>query len=126
MSSVGLLSYLLVKQYQEFCCLRKVDIGRHILHAHVKVYRTTFSGMGDPIESSETIEPTHQIHHVTGDMSISTITLPLGFVGELILIPDEAWTTDTTGNIKNNITATIDSPVRCVYDNNLKKWYLVA
>ena len=34
-------------------------------------------------------------------MSISTITPPLGFVGELILIPDAPWTTDTTGNIKN-------------------------
>ncbi len=55
--------------------------------------------MGDPIASSNTIEPIHQIHHITGAMSISNIIPPLGFAGELILIPDGGWKTDTTGNM---------------------------
>ena len=59
-------------------------------------------------------------------MSISKIIPPLGFAGELILIPDGAWKTDTTGNIKNAITAIVDTPVRCIYDNKLHKWFLAA
>ncbi len=85
------------------------------------------SGMGvDPIASSNTIEPTHQIHHITGTMSISKIIPPMGFAGELILIPDGEWKTDTTGNIKNAITAIVDRPVKCIYDNKLHKWFLTA
>lgn len=84
------------------------------------------SGMGDPIASSNTIEPTHQIHHITGTMSISKIIPPLGFAGEIILIPDGGWKTDITGNIKNAITAIVDRPVRCIYDNKLHKWFLAT
>ena len=84
------------------------------------------SGMGNPIASSNTIEPTHQIHHITGNMSISKIIPPLGFVGEIILIPDGGWKTDITGNIKNAITAIVDRPVRCIYDNKLHKWFLAT
>ena len=84
------------------------------------------SGVGDPIPSSNTIEPTHQIHHITGTLSISNIISPLGFAGELMLIPDGPWKTDTTGNIKNAITAIVDRLVRCIYDNKSHKWFLVT
>ncbi len=80
--------------------------------------------IGPPLASAAKIIPTYQIHHVTGDAAIDTIVAPKGFAGELVLIPDGLWTTETSGNIKNKITATVDQPVRCIYDAAQAKWYL--
>lgn len=68
------------------------------------------------------IAPTARIHHVTGTLAVATITLPYpDFQGEVILIPDGAFTTVTTGNIALAITATVSRPVVCNFDGS--KWY---
>ena len=83
-------------------------------------------GVGPSIPSDATIRPTHHIHHITDKKDISEIIPPVGFAGELILIPEGEWKTVLGGNIKNAITAVVDRPVRCIYDSITKKWYLVA
>lgn len=80
--------------------------------------------LGAPLASGSTITPTHPIHKVSGTSTISTITAPSGFAGEIVLVPTGAWSTDTAGNIANAITATANQPVRAVYDPSAAKWYV--
>lgn len=82
------------------------------------------NALGAPLASAGTITPTRRVHKVTGTTTISTITPPAGFAGELVLIPTGAWATDTAGNIANVITATANVPVIAVYDPSAAKWYV--
>lgn len=69
------------------------------------------------------ITPTNKIHHVSGALAIQQINLPWpDFQGEIILIPDGAFTTVTAGgNIGAAFTATVGRPVVCIFDGS--KWY---
>jgi hypothetical protein len=81
-----------------------------------------------PIASAATISPLDRVNHVTGTAAIATITVPLSglvignFDGYLYLIADAAWTTVTTGNIANAITASAGVPYLCVWEG--AKWYI--
>ncbi|HSU55466.1 MAG TPA: SGNH/GDSL hydrolase family protein, partial [Candidatus Dormibacteraeota bacterium] len=83
--------------------------------------------VGTAIASAATIAPTSGLTHVTGTTAISTITVPsitvsgTAFTGCLVLIPDGAWTTTTTGNIAAASTAVVGRQMEMCYDGS--KWY---
>jgi hypothetical protein len=73
--------------------------------------------------------PTHRIHHVSGALAITLIPLPYpGFQGDLIFIPDGAFT-GATGGVATDVnkpvglafTAVVGRPLRLTYDGNM--WY---
>jgi hypothetical protein len=72
------------------------------------------------------IAPTAYVHHVGAGL-IKNITVPRGstvFLTSCIqLIPDDAFTTDTTGNIANSYTAAVGQTVNACYDPAAAKWY---
>lgn len=70
--------------------------------------------------ASNAIAPTNQVHHVGAGL-IKNITLPTGFTsGSVILIPDAAFTTDTTGNISLASTAVTNKAMIMTWDGT--KW----
>lgn len=75
---------------------------------------------------SNAIAPTHNIHHVGAGL-IKNITLPANFMsGTIYLIPDAAFTTDTTGNIASPATAAVvGKPMAAAYSASSGKWYLM-
>lgn len=86
------------------------------------------SSVGTAITGASAIAPTTLITHVTGTVSttIATITPPAGFNnagGCLILIPDAAWSTNTSGNIALATSASVGRALWMTYDNVQAKWY---
>jgi hypothetical protein len=84
--------------------------------------------VGAALSSAATIAPTAPIHHVTGTTQITTITAPTvlaqaGMGGCLVLIPDAAWTTATSGNIALASTAVVNKQLTMCWDNSTSKWY---
>ncbi len=84
--------------------------------------------VGSALASAATVAPTNYIQHITGTTQISTITAPASFAatgmgGCLVLIPDGAWTTATTGNIALASTAVVSKAITMCYDNGTTKWY---
>lgn len=78
--------------------------------------------VGAVLASAATIAPTHPIHHISGTAEITTITLPwTGFIGEITLIADAAFTLATGGNIAVALTAVANQAVDLVFDGTL--WY---
>jgi len=81
--------------------------------------------IGRSIPSASTIALTGQVQHITGTTAINTITAPNGFSstvgGCVTLIADGAWTTRTSGNIKQAITAVAGVSYPTCYDGS--KWY---
>lgn len=81
---------------------------------------------GPALASSATISPTHPIHHVTGTESITTIVPPFtGFVGEIRLIADGAFTMTTGGTsgsaIGTAVTAVANQALAMLFDGST--WY---
>jgi lysophospholipase L1-like esterase len=83
--------------------------------------------VGAAIASAATIAPTSAMTHISGTTAIATITVPsitvsgTAFTGCLVLIPDGAWTTSTTGNIASASTAVVGRQMEICYDGS--KWY---
>jgi hypothetical protein len=83
--------------------------------------------VGTAIASAATIAPTSGMTHITGTTAISSITVPsitvsgTAFTGCLVLIPDGAWTTTTTGNIALASTAVVGKQMEMCFDGS--KWY---
>lgn len=82
--------------------------------------------VGPILASSNTIVPTHPIHHVSGTEAITNITLPwTGFVGTLTLIADAAFTMATGGTagsaIGTAVTAVAGQALDMVFDG--ATWY---
>ena len=80
------------------------------------------------IPSAATIAPASPTFHVTGTAAISTITVPsacsvAGYSCTLHLIPDDAFTTTTSGNIAFASTATVGRALELTYDPSSAKWY---
>jgi hypothetical protein len=74
------------------------------------------------------IPPTSAIHHITGTVQITTITVPSQFAaggmgGCLRFVPDAAFTTGTTGNIAISSNAVVSRTLEFCYDNGTSKWY---
>jgi hypothetical protein len=89
---------------------------------------TNAQAVGTALASAATIAPTSPMHHVTGTTQITTLTAPANFAvsgmgGCVVLIPDGAWTTATTGNIALASTATVSRAMTMCYDNGTSKWY---
>jgi hypothetical protein len=83
--------------------------------------------VGPDLASAATIAPTHKIHYVTGTAEIATITLPYTtFSGDLVLVPDNAFTTATSGNIATAVTAVANRPLILHYLPAKGKWYIHA
>lgn len=77
---------------------------------------------GANVTSAATITPTGPIFHVTAGNTISTINLPaIGFTGSIYVIPDNLWSTTTSGNIALATTAVVGKCVIFTYDGT--KWY---
>ena len=91
-------------------------------------FRNRVMTVGGNIASASTIAPTESVHHVTGTTTISTITAPSGFAvsgagGQITLIPDGLWATNTAGNIALATTAVVSKALIMTYDNATSKWY---
>jgi hypothetical protein len=83
--------------------------------------------VGPDIASAATVAPVHRVTYITGTAEIATVTLPWAdFSGDLILIPDGAFTTTTTGNIITAVTAVANRPLVFVYHPGKAKWYIHA
>jgi hypothetical protein len=84
----------------------------------------SLGGIGPNLDVADnTITPTHSVHHVSAGL-IKNITVPAGFKsGTIYLIPDGAFTTDTTGNISNSFKASVKQLVVASYDG--RKWNLL-
>lgn len=84
-----------------------------------RVYATE---VGSPLASGASISPDRGIHHITGTSEITTINLPVtGFVGTIVLIPDEAFTFNTGGNIAVAGTAVVNRALHMTFDGT--SWY---
>jgi hypothetical protein len=80
------------------------------------------------IASAATIAPTTQAFHVTGSVSIGTITAPTACTGtttmcQITIIPDAVLTTLTSGNIAIASTTVISKALIMTYDPATSKWY---
>jgi hypothetical protein len=83
------------------------------------------SAVGSDVASATTIAPTAPVQFVTGATAIATITPPDADTSwEMVFIPTAAWTTNTSGNIANAITAVPNVPVYAVWVPSTSKWYL--
>lgn len=74
---------------------------------------------GGVIASATHIAPTSSVFHVSGTTAIHDIGLTALFPygsGVFYIIPDDAFTTVTGGNIHNAVTAVPGVPLMCVYD----------
>ena len=81
-------------------------------------YGSGFSPSGNPIT------PPAQIFHMSPSVVVKTITTPPnGFIGQITIIPDNAFTTDTTGNIAVASIAVINKPLFFTWDIANAKWY---
>lgn len=78
--------------------------------------------VGPVLASAADVTITHPVHHVSGTAALTNLVPPFpGFVGEITLIPDAAFTTVATGNIGAAITAVVGRPVGMFFDG--VKWY---
>jgi len=79
------------------------------------------------VASASSISPTTGAFHVSGTAAISTISAPSGCSGtvmcSLILVPDGAFTTNTSGNIALASTAVVNKALTMTYDPGTSKWY---
>lgn len=77
------------------------------------------------IASATTIQPLAPIVFVSGTTTISTITVPIDFVGggQITLIPTGVWATNTSGNIALASTAVANRALIMTYDAGTTKWY---
>lgn len=83
----------------------------------------TSAVVGGAVASASSITPTGPIFHVSGSTTINTISLPFtGFTGSITIIPDGRWSTGTSGNIANAITANVGQSIQATYDGT--KWQL--
>lgn len=85
----------------------------------------SFASMaGTQVTAANTISATGTIFHVTGATVIKTINLPNTGGGSnqpvLTLVPDTAFTTDATGNIRIASTAVVSRAMTMTYDGS--KW----
>lgn len=79
-------------------------------------------GVGAVLASGTTIAPTNNVHHVSGTSTVSSITIPAGFIGGCItLIPDGVWTTTTGGNIAVASVAIVGKVLQECLDGT--SWY---
>lgn len=85
--------------------------------------RLLATGVGPALTvSSNTIAPTFMMHHVGAGL-IKTITRPPGFNGCITLIPDAAFTWDTSANIATTgAAASVGMPMFACFDT--AAWYL--
>lgn len=81
--------------------------------------------IGTPVASATTIALTAPITHITGTVSVATITTPSGMSstigGCLVLIADGVFATTTAGNIKAVYTSTANTMYWACYDGS--KWF---
>jgi hypothetical protein len=78
--------------------------------------------VGPILASASSVTITHPIHHVSGAAALDTLVPPFpGFIGEVTLIPDGAFTTVATGNIGAAATAVVGRAISMVFDGT--KWY---
>jgi len=87
---------------------------------YARLYATE---VGGALASGATITPVRGVHHVTGTSTISTVTVPSGFTGSIVLIPDGLWATNTAGNIALGTTAVVSKALVLTYDGGTSKWY---
>ncbi len=74
--------------------------------------------------SAPIVLPPGPVFHITGTAAIDTLTVPAGFTGGLILvIPDDAFTWTTTGNIGKAGTAVPGVALSFVYDPTTSKFW---
>lgn len=80
---------------------------------------------GNDLASAATITPTHDIHHVTGTATITTINVPSpSFCGRVTFILDGNLDfSPTGGNISRLVNGVINVAFSFIYDPGTSKWY---
>lgn len=81
--------------------------------------------IGDDIVSAATITPTHDVHHLTGVITVQTINVPdPDFCGRITLILDGNLDFSSTGgNIARTVNGVINVAFSFIYDPGTSKWY---
>ena len=93
----------------------------NIIHQYAHFIQRT---VGANVASATTITPTASIFHVTGTTTIATINLPVaGFSGQIVIIPDGVFATNTAGNIALASTSVVSKALTMTYDTGTAKWY---
>ena len=89
------------------------------------VVSTTGQNRGETpsVASAATLAVTAEIMHVTGTAEIDTLTVPANFGGAIELIPEDAFTLGTSGNIAIASTAVVGKTLRLTFSNLTQKWY---
>lgn len=90
-----------------------------LLSSIIDQVNSQVQSVGLALPSAPTIIPTNPVHHVSGTAAVDTINVPAAFSGPLFLIPDDAWTFVTGGNIGKAATAIPGQAMTVVYDFNL-------
>lgn len=76
--------------------------------------------------SSNTIAPTHDVHHLASGGELHTITAPsTPYCCMLILIADSGGSWTNAGNISGGASFTSGSPTIFVYDPDTTTWYVL-
>lgn len=79
--------------------------------------------VGPAIASADTISPSSPAHHITGTATINTISVPAGWIGMWIFIPDGLYKLGTSGNIAIASNAVVGRPMFMVYDAGTQLFY---
>ena len=76
--------------------------------------------------SSNTITPTHDMHHVTGGGELHTITAPSpAYPCMLVLLFDSGGSWTTAGNIATSgASFSSNTPTIFIYDPDTTSWYV--
>jgi len=83
---------------------------------------TNRAAFGAVVASATTITPSAYRFHVSGTTPIATINLPeAGFKGDVVIVPDGAFTTTLAGNIGKASTAVVGVTLVMSFDGT--KWY---
>lgn len=75
------------------------------------------------VASASTIEIAYYLTHISGSTTVSTILTPPGFSGQIVLIADAGFSTNTAGNISAAKAVPAGQALILNYDPVATKWY---
>lgn len=104
-----------------------VELRRRFDAIHEQI-NTGVQGVGADLDTDVAgwdgqLRITNAIHRVTGTGAIHTIVTPDQFSGPVFLVPVQAWTTTTSGNIALASTAVVARLLMLVYHPVVGKWF---
>lgn len=104
-----------IQRIQQFLSKQSLFLNAYLQKVQFQL-NSQVQTVGKDLESAALVKPTNPIHHITGTGTISTINAPKGFTGPLMLISDDGFSFDTTGNITRGGEVPADTHLIFVYD----------